>query len=271
MSVPVIGAALALEDLRIYRDWIVEKQRDLELQSFVDAKVLMSDWADLAAAHKELLDGYTGRLGIHGPFWGFTLHSIDPEIRDVVRRRVAQGLDVCEALGATSMVLHSPYTTWDYNNIDNYANGRSSVIGNTHDTLAAAVKRAEDMGVTLVLENIEDINPADRRILAESFDSVAVKLSVDTGHAHYAHGSTGAPPVDYYIRHAGEMLGHVHLQDADGYADRHWALGQGTIRWHAVFAAIKATGADPRLILELRDKAGLPASMEYLAREGLGQ
>ena len=105
----------------------------------------------------------------------------------------------------------------------------------------------------------------------ESFNSSAVRLSIDTGHAHYAHGTNGAPPVDYYVRAAAGLLDHIHLQDADGYADRHWAIGEGTIRWHAVFRALAKLEEKPRLIMELRDKAGIPASIGYLTREGLGQ
>ena len=63
-------------------------------------------------------DGYTGRLGIHGPFWGFKIDSQDPLIRSVVTRRLLQGLEACEMVGATQMVIHSPFTTWDYNNLD---------------------------------------------------------------------------------------------------------------------------------------------------------
>ena len=63
----------------------------------------------------------------------------------------------------------------------------------------------------------------------------------------------------------------MHLQDADGYADRHWQIGRGSIRWHEVFKALGELEARPRLILELRDKAGILPSMEWLEREGLGQ
>jgi len=73
------------------------------------------------------------------------------------------------------------------------------------------------------------------------------------------------------VHSAGEMLEHIHLQDADGFADRHWALGEGTIRWHAVFRAIAALQVKPRLILELRDKVGIPPSMALLESLGLGQ
>jgi sugar phosphate isomerase/epimerase len=268
---PILGAALNLASLDTYRGWIVERQRDLELQDFFTAEVLDGDWKPLAARIRSTLDGYKGRLGIHGPFWGFKIDSQDPEIRAVVRRRLEQGLDVCAAVGATQMVIHSPYTTWDYNNLDNHANGRTAVIERVHATLRDVVKRAESMGCELVIENIEDKDPRDRLELARSFASPAVKLSIDTGHAHYAHVTTGAPPVDYYVTSAGAQLAHVHLQDADGYADRHWAPGEGTIRWASVFRALGALTVKPRLILELRNHADVAAGAAHLAALGLAE
>ncbi|MDX6748546.1 TIM barrel protein [Geminicoccaceae bacterium 1502E] len=100
--------------------------------------------------------------------------------------------------------------------------------------------------------------------LAESFASPALAVSIDTGHARYAHGSTGAAPVDFYVTAAGNRLQHVHIQDADGYADRHWEIGRGTVNWHAVFGALARLESRPRLILELRDKAAIPASVAWL-------
>ncbi|SFJ38984.1 sugar phosphate isomerase/epimerase family protein [Celeribacter neptunius] len=272
MTLPVIGAALMVEDLPQFRDWLIEKDRDLEIQSFFWPELLISgDWQGLVEEAKKQLDGHNGRLGIHGPFWGLSLSNPDPEIRAIVAKRMMQGLDVAEALGARFMVIHSPYTTWDWHNLDLHAGARGRVIELVHDSLRDVVKRAENMGLTLMLENIEDIDPEDRKILARSFDSEAIKLSVDTGHAHYAHGATGARPVDVFIRSAGEMLGHVHLQDADGFADRHWAIGEGTVRWHEVFRALDQIEADPHLILELRSVSGIMPSMDWLTREGLGQ
>lgn len=122
-----------------------------------------------------------------------------------------------------------------------------------------------------MVENIEDTDPEDRKALAAHLGAEVVKLSIDTGHAHYAHGSTGAPPVDYFVRSAGAELAHVHLQDADGHADRHWAIGRGTILWPSVFAALAETGAQPHLVLELRNSAGIPESMAFLEGLGLGQ
>lgn len=268
-TLPILGAAMTLNDLELHRDWVLEHQRDLELQSFVDAEILNGDWTPLAERAKRLLDGHTGRLGIHGPFWGFVIGSQDPEIRAVVAKRLEQGLKVCEVIGATQMVIHSPFTTWSYNNLTANPGELEKLNERVRLNMAEAVKRAEDIGCTMVIENIEDKDPALRVALADSFASPAVAVSIDTGHAHYAHGSTGAPPVDFYVRVAGDRLQHVHLQDADGYGDRHWSLGEGNILWHGVFAALASLSSNPRLIIEIKDKAKIPASAAHIASLGL--
>jgi sugar phosphate isomerase/epimerase len=268
---PILGAALKLSGIRQHRDWLLEKQRDLELQDFHTAETLDGDWRRLVEETRKLLDGHTGRLGIHGPFWGFKLDSHDPAIRAIVTRRLLQGLDACAALGATQMVIHSPYTAWDYNNLDNSRAGRDELLERTHQTLRDVVARAAESGVVLVIENIEDRDPHVRVALAASFNSPAVKVSIDTGHAHYAHGSLAAPPVDYYVHAAGDALNHVHLQDADGYADRHWNPGEGTIRWQAVFATLSRLSSNPRLILEVRDATTLRKGTDFLEQLGVAE
>ena len=192
-------------------------------------------------------------------------------MRAIVARRLDQGLDVCETIGATQMVIHSPFTTWDHNNLDNGNGALQELTELVHEAIGPAVRRAGDIGVTLVIENIEDKDPHARVALARSFDSDAVRVSLDTGHAHYAHASTGAPPVDYYVKAAGSMLAHVHVQDADGYADRHWLPGEGTVNWRAVFAALAACTDGARLMMEVKDKTRLPAGARWLEEQGLAR
>lgn len=269
---PLLGAAMPADALPLWRDWLFEEGgRDLELQDFFRADLLMGDWRPLVRDIRRQLEGHGGRLGIHGPFWGFVVDTEDPEVRAVVAKRLDQGLDVCEALGATQMVVHSPFTTWDHNNLDMVADARAKLQDRVHAAMGAAVARAERIGVTLVIENVEDKDPDARVALARSFGSERVRVSLDTGHAHYAHVSTGAPPVDYYVAAAGDMLEHVHLQDADGYADRHWALGDGSILWPSVFRALARLTSNPRLVIELRDKTEIGRAAEYLVKAGLAR
>lgn len=270
-----IGAALNVADLPRYRDWLIADQRDLEIQDFFLTEVLLGDWEGRAAQARALLDGFEGRLGIHGPFYDVPMNCNDPELMPIVTKRYLTGLKAAVAVGATQMVVHSPFTIWDdrnYGNKPGWGNEPSlkdSIIAACHEVMLPVVKQAEDCGVTLVIENCDDISPMDRLDLARSFDSAAVKLSIDTGHAHNAHCDQGAVPADYFIVAAGEWLHHVHLQDTDGFADRHWAPGRGTINWSSVFAAIAACPADPHLVLELHNSDDIPDAMAYLERAGL--
>jgi len=50
--------------------------------------------------------------------------------------------------------------------------------------------------------NIEDIDPTARQLVVERFDSTALRVSLGTGHAHYAHSSNGAPPGDFFVKAA---------------------------------------------------------------------
>lgn len=270
-----IGAALNVADIPKYRDWLIEGQRDLEIQDFHSTDVLLGDWHDRVEAAKAHLDGFEGRLGIHGPFVHVPMNCDDPELRPIVTKRYMTGLDAAIALGASQMVVHSPFTIWDDKNYGDWPGGgnapshKDSIIAACHEVMRDVVARAEDHGVTLVIENCDDISPLDRLDLARSFDSRAVKVSIDTGHAHNSHVAQGAVPVDYFVVAAGEWLAHVHLQDTDGFADRHWAPGRGTINWAPVFAALDVLPADPHLVLELRDRDHIPDAMAYLEREGL--
>jgi sugar phosphate isomerase/epimerase len=257
------------QSLAVYRGWIIEQQRDLEIQDFFDAATLDGDWRPIADNIRKLLDGYRGRLGIHGPFWGFKIDSQDPLIRAVVTKRFLQGREACEAIGATQMVIHSPFTTWDYNNLDINPGSREALTERVHATLKDVIARAENIGCELVIENIEDKDPAARVALAASFNSRAVRVSIDTGHAHYAHVSTGAPPVDYYVDAAGEALAHVHIQDSDGYSDRHWIPGDGTVRWQVVFRSPGRLTVKPRLLIEVKDKTRIRQGAAWLEALGL--
>ncbi|HKK37654.1 MAG TPA: hypothetical protein VJ994_15300 [Paracoccaceae bacterium] len=115
---PVVGACLPVGSLARCRDWPFDMDRDLEAQTCHQPGVVDGDGQTPAAEAAKALDGFKGRLGIHGPFRGFTIDSTDAGIREVVTRRKMQGLDVCERLGATPMVIRSPFTAWDAQTLD---------------------------------------------------------------------------------------------------------------------------------------------------------
>jgi len=277
-SLPVLGVALTLDEFEAVeglRDFVLEADRDVELRDFIAVAALQKDWREVGRRGRKAFEGHRGRIGIHGPYEGLLVDTPDPEVRAIVQRRLLAALDglaeLADGRAGAHMVLHSPYTTWSWYNRGTEWDDSAGIRERTHATLTPVVSRAEQLGVTLVFENCEDKDPAERVALAASFASPAVAVSLDTGHAHYAHGATGAPMVDAFVRAAGPSLVHVHLQDADGWGDRHWRIGQGTIAWHAVFAALRELPVMPRLILELADVHNAMPSARWLQAAGLAR
>lgn len=276
-DLPRLGAAFYLREytgIDGLEAFVRDHDRDVEIRDFTEIGALGGNvWPDIADRARQLLAGHAGRVGLHGPFWGFTLDMPDPDIRRIAQDRIAAALSalirILGGKGGGHMVLHSPYTTWHgFNRWTNQCDA-AGIAERTHATLAPAVRMAENHGIEIVLENCEDRDPAERVALAASFNSPALRVSLDTGHAHYAHGATGAPPVDAFIRAAGPALAHVHLQDADAVADRHWVLGQGNILWPGVFAALRELPQIPRLILEMADARDILRSARWTAAQGL--
>lgn len=263
-----IGACLKSTDIAAHRDWLFDAARDIEVQDFMSHEALTTEYEDRIAAAKAALDGHTGRIGIHGPFEGLDIDNKDAELRPIITARFLKALEAADRIGARQMVMHSPYTAWYQNNVFSFPGYVETKLARIHDILGPVVKAAADKGITLVIENIQDVRPETRRAMVDSFASSAIALSIDTGHAQLARRMSGAPPVADFVADAGAQLAHVHLQDVDGHADRHWAPGEGEIEWTAVFRALAASEASPHLVLELRNKSDIPAGFAYL--QGLG-
>ena len=268
-KLPTLGAALRPEELPAHIDWLVDGARDLELQGFHYPDVLVAgDWKPRATEVRKLLENHKGRQGMHGPH-SVPLASNDPGMRALAQERLGQCLDVCEELGLTQMVIHSPYIHWDQENLYRLPGRRAEKLADFIATIEPVMPRVEALGVEMVIENVEDRDPAIRRDIVRHFRSAALRLSVDTGHAYYANRMGAAPSVELFVRAAGEDLAHLHLQDADGLADRHWAIGDGTVAWRAVFEELGRLSFNPRLIIEIRNRTDVLRSAEYLVQLGL--
>lgn len=268
---PAVGAALMAADLAAFGEWLREGRRDIEIQDPIMPMVLDGDWRAVARGARAALAGHGGRLGIHGPFMGLSLAPYDPLVRELVIARLRQGLAFAEELGGTHMVVHSPFMSFGHPaHTHTPAAARRHDIEAAHAVLEPLLPVAEAIGCALVIENIADGGPAPLLDLVRSFGTPLVRASLDTGHAAIMQGA-GGPAPDQWVREAGDLLGHVHLQDTDGLLDRHWAPGDGTVSWFAVFQALAELPQRPRLVLELNSPAHVARGAAYLAGRGLAR
>ena len=165
MTLPLLGVAMTRSALDPLRDWIFGPGRAIEIQDFLAVDVATRDTSDLAGPvddWKSALDGHAGPVGIHGPFFGLDLANPDPDLRHIIRNRLYTGLWIAERLRASQMVVHSPFTHWHAMNRDAYPALHDGMLDAMGECLGPVLDRAEDIGCTLVLENIADTNPQDR-------------------------------------------------------------------------------------------------------------
>lgn len=267
----ILGAAMPIAKVPQHLDWLIEGARALEIQDPILPDVLDGDWRALVRVARSLLADYTGQLGIHGPFINLPLGSVDPKIQSVVSDRLRQGLDFAVEVGATHMVMHSPFDFFGSPHVPHSpAFGLARDIERVHATLDPLLPLARDAGVMFVIENIYDTNSAPLLALIRSFNSPLVRMSLDTGHAFIKH-QIGGPTPDQWAADAGELLGHIHVVDNDGQYDRHWMPGHGNINWFALFEALQKLTSQPRLVLELNKTDEILQAVQWLSMQRLAR
>jgi sugar phosphate isomerase/epimerase len=268
---PKLGASIHVERLPEHLNWLLDGQRDLELPDIFSPGILYGDPRAFARKARSSLEGYSGLISIHGPFLGFTIDAgDDPGLRAAVTGALLRALDFAGELGATQMVVHSPFWSFGANPFcaDGKADEADAIIDQSARTLEPVIRAARGIGCMLVVENICDADPAPLLKLVRSFDAEDLGLSLDVGHAHIASRRGGATP-DQRVRQAGPLLAHLHLHDNDGNADRHWTPGDGNLGWFALFEALAESEAEPRLLLEVHDPSRLGLGAARLGRGGL--
>jgi len=118
--------------------------------------------------------------------------------------------------------------------------------------LATATKAAEQAGVTLAVENHQDLASEELLMLCETIDSPHFGITLDTGNPL----GTGEEPIDYFRRVAPHVK-NVHLKDyriwssSEGYRLARCSLGQGVIDFPALLAILDAAVPGVSMAIEL--------------------
>ncbi|MGM8838764.1 MULTISPECIES: sugar phosphate isomerase/epimerase family protein [Thermus] len=184
---------------------------------------------------------------VHLPFWNLDLLSPDPEVRTLSLRRLLFGLERAAELGADRAVFHSGIP---HGRTPEEARARAEGLV---ERLGPVVRRAQTLGIRLLLENTHEPHPEALRPVLAAYPE-ALGYCFDAAHAR-VFSRTPEPEAWLSLRPE-----HLHLNDTDGVYDRHWNLGEGILdhaRWLPPYL-------DLPLVLEVR---GHPqASLEFLAR-----
>lgn len=169
------------------------------------------------------------------------------------------------------MVIHSPFDFFGGPHVAHTPGlGLAAEIERVHTVIDAVLPTAQAIDCALVIEVCADRATTPLIALVRSFASEHVRVSLDTGHA-FIMQQAGGPPPDQWVRDAGPLLGHLHLQDTDGLFDRHWAPGEGNLNWFALFEALAELEHRPRLLLELNKPHKVRRAAAWLNAQGLAR
>ncbi|RMG67152.1 MAG: sugar phosphate isomerase/epimerase [Nitrospirae bacterium] len=202
---------------------------------------------------------YTPSLSIHGPFMDLSPGAVDPMVRDVTMLRIKQTLDVAEALGAKTVVLHSGYEKWKYDHkVDVW-------LEQSVKTWEPMVEFAQMKGIRIGVENIFEDNPENLALLLERIDSEYFGLCFDTGHFNLFSTIS----LRRWLEITGtERIVELHLHDNDTTRDHHWAPGLGVFPFDELFQILGLPQRqDIVLTVEAHDMGHVQKSLEFFQRK----
>ena len=102
--------------------------------------------------------------------------AVDSKVRHVTMERFYHVLDIAKELKVKCVVFHSGYEKWKYAlNIGLWL--EQSLL-----TWRPLVKKAEEIGVKIALENIFEDEPENLRLLMEKMGNNSFGICFDSGH-----------------------------------------------------------------------------------------
>lgn len=226
-----------------------------------DAPLMRDNWREVIEETAALIrENGLSVMQAHALWQNFTSLNEDFSF-DLPGEIFLRNIEACRMLGADKLVFHPVQHFYPIADPDVYSKVRAANTAWFGHLLPAA----EKFNVQLLLENIFDYRhiqspdappipfcrAEDILHVIETLDHPLIGACLDTGHANIAVQDIAA-----MIRLYGKHLKALHLQDNFGkigpiYEDIHMIPGNGRVPWAQIFAALKETGFDGALNMEL--------------------
>jgi len=188
---------------------------------------------------------------------GFYLTSPDPTVRRQTAEYLRALAELCADLGGKVMVLGSPQQR-------NLKEGVSYADGEAYaaEVLHAAIPACREFGVTIALE---PLGPAEGNFLLTAAAGIHLAKLVDSPrcklHLDVKAMSSEPTPIPDVIRASRDWTVHFHANDPNLYGP-----GMGDVDFHPIFAALKETGYNGWVSVEVFKYDPSP---EQIARQSI--
>lgn len=192
----------------------------------------------------DLFSSYTQKFIIHAPFHGMNIACLFESVREASVRVMVECFDVAAVIGS-EVVVHPGYYAWEQE--------REQADRQFKQSLCELEDAARERSVTFWFENMGNMHffnlrtPEGLRLIGNT------GLVLDTGHAHINHCLPTFLETPFC---------HMHIHDNSGKTDTHSAIGEGTIDFRPVMAALRRTGATA--VIEVKDLSAVKKSLRVL-------
>ena len=241
---------------------LVDTYLDLFLHYSINPEIGF-DAATLERMDQEPMEGVArlfaerGRtITLHGPFMDLAPGGVDEHIREVSVGRLQRTMDLVPLFRPQSVVFHAGYDDRRY-----HAH-RKEWLARSLKTWEPLIRRAEELGVIIHLENVYEPTPEMILALIEAISSDSLGFCLDVGHMN----TFAEVPLLEWLEVLGPYLREVHLHDNDGQGDTHGPIGSGNFPFNLLFGYLRDEGINPLLTLEPHEEPSLWRSLENLQR-----
>ena len=182
---------------------------------------------------------------IHTPFSGMNIGYPDESLLPGWLEMMEKCLAYCKELGAYNAVVH---LASHHQRLDRKqeAEGLKLIEKFVRELIALGSR----YGVEIALENLPKHGNPDYthslQSLSKIFTSESIGFCLDVGHA-----AMNGFDVEQEIEAAGRRLQSVHVSNNDGIVDAHWQPYEGVLNWDRIEGALRTSGYDGPLFLEV--------------------
>lgn len=198
-------------------------------------------------------------ITFHAPFMDLSPGGADRRIKEVTADRFSKTIHLAKTFMPETIVFHAGYEKWKF---DGYVD---FWLKSSLQTWRPLVKEAEDLGVTLAVENIYEETPDPLVALLEEIGSPRFRFCLDTGHHHLF----SKVPLPVWLQALGKYLSEIHLHDNHGEMDEHLPIGEGSFDFDQLFALLSEFRLNPIYTLEPHQEdhlfRGLEAVKKYVS------
>lgn len=220
------------------------------LERFTDG-----EYAGLA----QRLCGPDRSITFHGPFMDLRPGAVDPEIRNVSRRRFLRVFEIAIHFRPRAIVFHPSFDERYY-----VSSGRKW-LENSIETWSRLLPLADQLDTRIALENVYEADPDWIGRLLDAFPPDRVGFCFDTGHFN-AFAKT---PLEAWMDRLGHRLVEIHLHDNRGALDEHLPVGEGTFPFAEFFSILGKKRLRPILTVEAHTEQNLSRTLSNIKRLGI--